>query len=419
VSVVVIGLSHRSAALDLLERMAVGEEALPKSLHDLCARPNVSEAVVLSTCNRTEVYVVAERFHGAYQDVRDFFGDLSSLAPEDFQHHLYAHYDDEAVRHLFSVAAGLDSAVLGESEILGQVRTAWERAQAEGTARSGLNALFRHALEVGKRARTDTAISRYTTSVSQATVELAAEHLGSLEGRKVLVIGAGDMGEGMALALARAGVAEVVVANRTRQRAEALALRVGGRSVPLGEMVDAVADADVVLTSTGSSGVLVERDDLAEVMALRPGRPLLVVDVAVPRDVDPGVASLDGVTLLDLDDLRSFAEAGVNGRRAEAALVRALVDDEVLRYLDAATARQVAPLVASLHARAEDLRRRELTRQRARLAELDERQRATVEAVTRSVLAKLLHEPTVRLKDAAGTPRGERLAEALRDLFDL
>jgi len=397
----------------------VSEEQLPKALHALVSRPNVSEAVVLSTCNRTEVYALAERFHGAYQDVRDVLAELSHLAPDEFSHHLYSHYDDAAVSHLFEVAAGLDSAVLGETEILGQVRTAWERSQSEGTARAGLNALFRHAVEVGKRARTDTAISRYTTSVSQATVELACDHLGPLDGRRVLVIGAGDMGEGMAMALSRAGVGEVVVANRTRERAEALAARVGGRSVALSGLVDAIRDADLVLTSTGASGTLIERDELADVMAARPSRPLLVVDVAVPRDVDAGVADIPGVTLLDLDDLRAFADRGVAGRRAEAGRVRELVEEEVARYLDLATARTVAPLVTSLRDRAEEVRRSELLRFQGRLAGLDEKQRATVDAMTRAILAKVLHEPTVRLKDAAGTARGERLAEALRDLFDL
>jgi glutamyl-tRNA reductase len=417
--VVVIGLNHRTVPLELLERVAVSSDRLPKILHDLCSRPNVSEAVVLSTCNRTEVYAVAERFHGAYQDVRDVLCELSHLAPEEFSHHLYSAFDDEAVGHLFSVASGLESAVLGETEILGQVKAAWEHAKVEGAARSTCNRLFRHALEVGKRARTETAISRHTTSVSQAAVAMAVDQLGSLDGRTVLVVGAGEMGEGMALGLRDRGAVDVMVANRTSARASELARRIGGRAIALVDVPDALATTDVLLTSTGSSHVLFTADDLSGVMTERRGRPLLVVDIAVPRDVDGAASLVPGLTLLDLDDLRQFAARGVAGRQSETAEVRRIVAEEVDRYLDEATARTVAPLVAELRERAEAVRAAEVERLAGRLSGASDREREAVDAITRGVLAKLLHEPTVRLKEAAGTPRGERYAEALRDLFDL
>jgi glutamyl-tRNA reductase len=418
-SIVVIGLNHRTVPLELLERTTVADERLVKALHDLRARPHVREAVVLSTCNRTEVYAVAEKFHGAYQDIRDFFCDLAHLAPEDLHPHLYSQHDDAAVTHLFEVAAGLDSDVLGEAEILGQVKDAWEVAQVEGTAGGSLNLLFRHAVEVGKRARTDTAIGRGTASVSYAAVEMANERLGSLRGARVVVIGAGEMGEGMAVALAAEGAGNVLVANRTHDKAVALAARVGGSAVALPDAYGALVDADVLLTSTGAGTYVVERDHVASVMEARPDRPLLVVDVAVPRDVEPMVGALPGVTLLDLDDLRDWAARALAGRQAEAALVAGIVDEEVRRYLDTALARQAAPLVAALHERAEALRVAELERFRARLDGLGEREREAVEALTRGLVAKLLHEPTVRLKLDAGTPRGERNAGAVRDLFDL
>ncbi|HEX9258372.1 MAG TPA: glutamyl-tRNA reductase [Acidimicrobiales bacterium] len=416
-SVVVIGLNHRTVPLDLLERTTVATEGLPKALADLCSRPNVREAVVLSTCNRTEVYAVAEKFHGAYQDIRDFFCDLAGLAPEDLHPHLYSQHDEDAVAHLFEVAAGLDSDVIGESEILGQVRAAWEQASAEGSARSALNLLFRHAVEVGKRARTETGIGRGTASVSFAAVEMAREHLGGLTDRSVLVLGAGEMGEGMAVALAGAGVGHMLVANRTRTRADSVAERVGGRSVAFADAVAAVSEVDLLLTSMGSGSILIERSEIAAAMARRPDRPLLVVDVAVPRDVDHGVATVPNVTLLDLDDLRDWAERALSDRRAEAGRVREIVGAEVRRYVDVATARQVAPLVAALHERFEQARIGEL--ERFGVHNLDDRDRALVEAVTRGLVAKLLHDPSVRLKDDAGTPRGERNAAALRDLFDL
>jgi glutamyl-tRNA reductase len=419
VSVVVIGLNHRTAPLDLLERMAIGDGQLPKALHDLCTRPNLSEALVLSTCNRTEVYAVAERFHGAYSDIRGFLADFSYLPPDEFADHLYVHYDTAAVSHLMSVTAGLDSAVLGESEVQGQVKQAWERARKQGTAGPALNLLLRHALEAGKRARTETAIARHIASVSQAAVAMAGERLGDIAGSTVLVLGAGEMGEGTAVALAGAGAGRVLVANRTPARAKELAARVGGEPVPLAEVPDRLADADVLLTSTGSRVPLLEQTDVAPVMAARPDRPLLVVDIAMPRDVDPGVGEVPGVTLLDMDDLRRFAAAGVAERRREVAAVEAILNQEIDRYLGATSAREVAPMIVALRQRAEAVRAAELERFRGRYDDLDTRQLDLVEAVTKGLVAKLLHQPTVVLKDAAGSARGDRLVAALRELFEI
>ncbi|HEY2814636.1 MAG TPA: glutamyl-tRNA reductase [Acidimicrobiales bacterium] len=418
-SVVVIGLNHRTAPLDLLERTAIGADRLPKILHDLCARQHLSEAVVLSTCNRTEVYAVAERFHAGYEDVRNFFTDLSFLPVEDFAGHLYVHYDDAAVSHLFDVAAGLDSAVIGESEILGQVGAAWELARTEGTTASSLNLLFRHALEVGKRVRTETGIGRGITSVATAAVAMATDRLGSLSGRRILLLGAGEMAEGMATAITSAGVADVVVANRTWETARTLAERFNGRAIRLADLPAELAQADLLLTSTGASSIMLEHADFTAAMVRRTGTPMLIVDIAMPRDVDPSVSDIDGVTLLDMDDLRAFADAGVAKRQREATRARAVIEEELVRYRTLTTAREAAPLVTALRDRAESIRAAELDRMDARLADLDDRQRAAVEAVTKGIVAKLLHDPTVRLKDASGTAKGDRLAEAARDLFDL
>jgi glutamyl-tRNA reductase len=419
VSVVVIGLNHRTVPLDLLERMTVTEASLPKALADLLGREHVSEAVVLSTCNRTEVYAAVERFHPAYADIREFLSGLAYLPPEAFGDHLYAHYDEAAAHHLFSVAAGLDSAVLGESEILGQVRVAWERALEEAATGASLNMLFRHALEAGKRARTETAIGEKVTSVSQAAVAMAAERLGGLDGRSVLVVGAGEMGEGLLRSLMDAGAAPVRVANRTWDRAVTLADRVGATPIHLDDLPSALSEVDLLITSTGASSIILEHADVEPVAAARAGRPLLIVDIAVPRDVDAAAGTLPGVTLLDMDDLRAHAEQGLAERRREMASVRAIVEQEVVRYLERSTAREAAPLVASLRQRADEVRLAELERQGSRLADLTPEQREAVEAATRAVLAKLLHQPTVALKAAAGTPKGDRLAEALRDLYDL
>ncbi|MEL7208822.1 MAG: glutamyl-tRNA reductase, partial [Actinomycetota bacterium] len=267
--------------------------------------------------------------------------------------------------------------------------------------------------------RTDTGISRNITSVAHAAVAMARDRLDGLAGSRILVLGAGDMGERMISALVDDGVAEVLVANRTWDRSVDLAERVGGTAIHLDDIPGSLVDVDLLLTSTGASSIMVEQADLEPVMAARDDRPLLVVDIAVPRDVDPAAADLPGVTLLDMDDLRSFAEAGMEERKREAKAARTIVDAELERYLTISSAREVAPLVAALRDRVDELREAELAKQGLRLDELDDGQRETVEAVTRSVLAKVLHEPTVRLKEAAGSPRGERLAESLRDLFDL
>jgi len=419
VSVIVVGLNHRTTPLELLERVTVPANGLPKALADLRSRADLDEAVILSTCMRTEVYATAERFHPAVQAVRNFLCERSFTAPEDVGDYLTVLFEDAAIAHLFSVASGLDSAVLGESEVLAQVKAAWEAARGEATAGPVLSGVFRHAVEVGKRVRSETAIARGTTSISQAAVALAADRLGGLEGRRVLVLGAGDMGEGMTIALAGAGVAEVLVANRTPTRASSLASRVGGRAISVLDLPAALESVDVLLTSTGAPAPLLTVEDLAPVLPQRNGRPLLIVDVAVPRDVEPAVRGLEGVTVLDLDDLRTFTRTGLEERRREVSRVQSIIDEEVADYLGEATARQVAPIVSALRARAEAVREAELARFAARLADLSPREREAVEALTHGIVAKMLHDPTVRLKDAAGTPRGERLAESLRTLFDL
>jgi glutamyl-tRNA reductase len=416
-SILVIGVNHRSGPLSVLERVTLTPDEIPKAVDSLVRRDNVREVAVLSTCNRTEIYAVAERFHGAYADIRDFLCDLGHIPPDELHPHLYSQHDELAVQHLFEVAAGLDSVVVGEAEILGQLRQAWEIAQREGGARSTLNLLFRRAIVVGKRARTETAIARGTASISHAAVEMSIEHLGSIEGRRVTVLGAGAMGEGIAVALRAAGVGAVTVVNRTPERGAALAGRVDGTAYGFDRLADAIAEADLVLTSTGSGSALVTRDLMTSID--RAGRPLLVVDIAVPRDVATDVADLRGVTVLDLDDLSEWAARGRAQRLAEVERVEAIVVDEVERYTLEAAALQAAPLVTALRSRAEELRAAELQRFAKRLRDLDPDQVELVETLTKGIVAKLLHEPSVRLRNQAGTPQGERNAAAVADLFDL
>jgi glutamyl-tRNA reductase len=418
-SLVVVGLNHRTVPVSLLERVAVAPEALPKALQSLTRREHLAEVVLLSTCNRTEVYAHATLFHPAMQDVRDFLADMSGVDPDEFADLLYAYHDDAAVAHLFGVAAGLDSMIIGEGEILGQVREAWLTAERENADGPRLSRVFRQAIEVGKRARTETAIGRHPVSVSSAAVALAQSRLGSLDGRRVLLVGAGEMGEGMALALAGAGAQEIVVANRTLARGQTLAERVGGRAIRLEAVPAALVECDVVLVSTGGSDLLVERSQIETVMATRGGRALLIVDVGVPRNIDPGAGEVFGITLLDIDDLRALGEQSLAQRRQEIGKVRDIIAEELDRHRFERTAREVAPLVTELRARAEELRQVELGRHRAKLAALDPATRELVEAITQGVVNKLLHAPTVRVKDAAGSARGELYADALAELFEL
>jgi glutamyl-tRNA reductase len=418
-SLLVVGLNHRTVPVELLERLAVAPDDLPKALHALLRREHLAEAVVLSTCNRTEVYAHATLFHPAMQDVRDFLADTSGVDPDEFSDLLYAYHDDAAVSHLFAVAAGLDSMIIGEGEILGQVREAWRIADREAASGTRLGRTFRHAIEVGKRARTETGIARNAVSVSSAAVSLATEKLGSLDERRVLVLGAGDMGQGMALALAGAGVHEIVVANRTLSRAQELADRVGGRAIGLDDVRDALVESDVLLVSTAASGVLLERSAVESVMTRRGGRAMLVVDIGVPRNVDPGAGEVFGVTLLDIDDLRAFGEQSLEQRRQEIGRVRDIITEELDRHRLDRNAREVAPLVRSLRERAETLRAGELARSRTLLEALEPSQREAVDALTQALVNKLLHEPTVNLKEAAGSARGTLYADALVELFGL
>jgi len=425
VSVIVVGLEQHDVALDVLERVAIAEDDLGKVVGTLRDRSNLAEIVVLSTCMRTEAYAVVDRFHEGVTDLQEYLAGMAGTTVAALEEHWTVLFDDAVASHLFEVASGLRSSVLGESEILGQVRRAAQIAEAERAAGPVLSGLFQRAVQAGRHVRSATAIARGTTSLSHVAVELATSRLGgTLAGRHVLVVGAGDMGEGMVGALAgHDDLAQVVVANRSADRAAALAARVGGTGVGLAGLPDALAATDVVLVSTGAALPVLGAELMAAAVAGRGGRadapPLVVVDLGVPRNVDPAVSGLAGIELLDMDDLTEHAERAMAGRRAEAAAARDIVRHEVERYRADERARGAAPVVSALRTRVDELRQAELERHRARLPELDDHQWGEVGAVVRDVLAKLLHQPTVAVKEAAGTPRGERLVEALRTLFDL
>lgn len=427
-SVVVVGLQHRRASLDVLERVSVADVDAAKVRTVLRDCANLEEAVLLSTCLRTEVYAVVDRFHDAVAEIESLLAQRAGLEPEQLADQLDIRFDDGVAIHLFRVAAGLESAVPGESEVLGQVRRSWEQARHEGLSGPVLGDLFRHALVTGKRVRSDTAIGRGTTSFSHAAVDLVEAYLDQgASGARVVVAGAGAMGKGIVTALAdrRSGPpSELTVASRHRQTAEELAAEVRrlvdvpAHAVTLDELPRALNGAEVLFAALDVDGPVIGPEHL-DAGPGRDGHPLVVVDMGMPRNVAAAGRSVPGVTVLDLDDLRTAVGKAVHGRHLELADAEAIVAEEVDRYRSAARARGAAPVVAALRNRMEELRRGELDRRRGQHGQLSDDEWALVDEATRAVLAKLVHEPTVTLKQAAGTPRGERLVEALRILFDL
>lgn len=425
-SAFVVGLNHRSAPLALLERVGVPEVRLEKALAGLRGLEHVQEAVVVSTCNRVEVYAFAATFHGAYENVREFLAEFSYTPLGEFSPQLYSLFGADAVAHLFRVVSGLDSAVLGETEIQGQVKRAWESAQREGTAGTELNRLFRHALQTGKRVRSNTSVgTEKISSVCEAAVGLLQQELGDLSGRRALMLGTGEVGQTGARILSEMGLAEVCVASRTWQRASHLAAEVGGRAVHLDELGEELLEMDFLISATGAPSLMLERNDLAEVMERRGGQHRLVVlDLAVPRDVDPMAARVDGVTLFDITDVQAFvAEASV-AAETEASLeemhrAQAIINEEVENHLAADSAEAMAPLIVDFRRSICDISQSEFDRFESQLASLNGEQRESVEALVHSIVNKVLHTPTARIKESADSSESGMLGEALRDLFDL
>ena len=414
-SLVVVGLSHRHASLDQLERLAVSAEQMPKALLSLLQRAPVGEAVVLSTCNRVEVYARVHRFHGGISDIRQYLCEWGGFAPEDLAGLTYEYHDERAAAHLFAVACGLDSVVVGEQQVARQVKQAYLDAEREGACGSGLGGVFQRALRVARQVRTLTGIDRAASSMLDAGLNAVIARSGPLTGRTVLLLGAGKIGTLASRRLVETA-GEVLVVNRTFERAARLAQH-GGTALPMEWLDDAVARADLVIASTAANEPLIGPDRLRPIMARRPDRPLLLLDLAVPRDVAPSCRELHGVEVLDVDAVAAEVAARPAGRELERA--RELVADEVSSYMAWQHARRVEPTIAALRARAERIRRAELERLSARLSGLDDRQRGAVEQLSRGLINTLLHEPTVRLKAASVDDHGAWQAEVVRDRFGL
>lgn len=420
-SIVVVGLNHKTAPVDLLERLSISEERLGKALHQLATFEHVLEGAILSTCNRIEAYAVVSKFHGGAQDLRNFFAEFCHVAPEDFADDLYTYHDEGALRHLFRVAAGIDSMVVGESEILGQVRRAYQRAADEGLIHRVLGAAFRQALRVGKRARTETSIGHNPVSVSSAAVELARRAWpdGTLDGRKVTIVGAGKMGRLAARALAASGAGDVTVVNRTEERGRDLAETFGATSRPFDELEDVLRDSEIVICSTTSAQTVVDAPLMERARRGREHEPLFVVDIAVPRDVDPAVGDLPGVVLRDIDDLSGVVEGNLGARLGEVGRVEEVIADELDRFSQWQRSTEIAPTAAALVAKADAIRAAEIERIAPHLEAMTQAQRDAVDHLTRRMVAKLLHAPLKSAREMAGSKQGQLYLNALRELFEL
>ena len=428
----VVGLSHKSAPVTVLERAAVNGDALGKLLRDVAQAEPVAEVFVVSTCNRVEVYADVDRFHAAVTAICELLGRHCGVPAAELTAYLYVHYEDRAISHLMAVACGLDSMVVGEGQILGQVRSSVKFAADQGTVGRVLSELGRLALRTGKRSRAETGIDQAGLSLLTVAIEVAAQSgteaaaerpaAGALAGRDVLIVGAGSMSALAAATATRSGAASIVVANRTRSRAERLAADVSATAAGLADLPAAMGAADVVISCTGATGQVITRDMVSAAVSVRtlagrPG-PLVVLDLAMPRDVEPAAGGLPGVVLVGMDQLSGHGTAATG---EDVPAVRAIIEAELAAYHSAIDAARVAPTVVALRAKAAKVVEAELARLEGRLNsdDLSGHARDEIAQTVRRVVDKLLHAPTVRVKELAGSPGGEEYAAALRVLFDL
>ncbi|GAB1643258.1 glutamyl-tRNA reductase [Krasilnikovia sp. MM14-A1259] len=415
-----VGASYRTAGVGTLEQLTIAESDIPAVLQRLVAQPYIGEAVVLSTCNRVEVYAAVTGFHGGLSDVCNVLAEQSGLAAGDLAGHLYVHYDEAAVQHSFQVSSGLDSMVVGEAQILGQLRDAYHAATEADTAGRLLHELMQQALRVGKRAHAETGIDRAGQSVVTAALDLARDHFpGGIEGRTALIVGAGAMGALSLATLTRAGVGPLRITNRSAQRADRLAEAYGATGVPYADLDAALADVDIVVTATAAPEPVLTRERLAAVLARRTdaAQPLVVLDLAVPRDVAADAAELTGVVVIDIDGLASSRRTPPAA--AETAAVEQIVAAEVEHFLGWLRGADIAPTVAALRTRADEVVAGELAKLTARRPEFTPEQRADVARTLHRVVQQLLHSPTVRVRQLAAEPGGDQYAALLRELFDL
>ena len=411
-NIVLLGLNHKTAPIELRERLAIGPQQLEEATRSLMQAPGVLEGMILSTCNRVELLTSQE---ANAPNLLEFVGSYFDIEPELLTPHMYEYRQENAVRHLFRVACSLDSMVIGEPQILGQVKTSYLAARSAGAIRGHLDKVLQRAF-VAKRVRSETQIGSSAVSIASVAVELARKIFGSLEGKKVLLVGAGKMSEQAARHLLAQGAGAVLVANRTHERAAQLAQRFGGRAIQFDDLYAHADQADIIITSTGSARPVFRREHAQHFLQQRRGRPMFFIDIAVPRDVDPEVNKLDGIFLYDIDDLQSVAGSHLKERGKEAELAEAMILAEVDKYQRRLHSLNVAPEIVRFQQSAEQIRRAELRRLSSRLQSLSPEQQAAVEALTRGLVNKFLHQPVQAIKTAASEGNSAAV-DALREAF--
>ncbi len=415
----VLGINHNTAPLDIRERFAISESRLPDALQRLCALPDVEESIIVSTCNRVEL-IVAQK--SGVADIRSFLEDYFQIETRQFEPHLYEYREEEAVRHLFRVAASLDSLVVGEAQILGQVKEAYATGRAVGTVRGGvdgLDALMTRAFAVAKRVRTETAIGSSSVSIASVAVELAKKIFGSLQGKNVYLVGAGKMSELAARHLIAHGAGSIFVANRTYERAQALAQKFNGEAIRFDAIYETAGVADIVITSTGAPVHIFKKEHCERFLTKRRGRPMFFIDIAVPRDVAPECNKLDGIFVYDIDDLQQVVSTHVADRHKEAELAEAIVGEEVQRYQSRLQMLDVVPTIVSLQDHLEAIRQAELDRVRGRMGKLTPEQELALDALTKGIINKIMHTPITTLKTAARAAESTTVVDLVKRLFNL
>jgi glutamyl-tRNA reductase len=415
----VLGLSHQTAPVEIREMVAFTPEQQRKGLLALSSSPQVKEAVILSTCNRSEVYALVAPQEGARENLLSFLAEFHQVKADALLPSLYFYEGTRAAGHLFRVAAGLDSMVLGEAQILGQVKEAYFLGLENDKTGTITNKLFHQAIEVGKRVRTETKIGFYSLSVGSVAVDLARKIFGDLSERQALVVGAGETSELVAKALAASGVKTILVTNRTHDKAVEVAQSLGGRAVRFDDLATQMAEADIVISSTGAPHAIIRQADVAQAMKKRRGRPIFLIDIAVPRDIEPQASHVENAFLYDIDDLKAVMEENVKLREQEALVAEKIVEAELGKFQAWLRSREAVPTITALRRRVEDIRKKELERVLPRFKNLSEEDRQKLEAFSQSLTAKFLHEPTTRLLKKAENQEDIEAGNSLRYLFDL
>lgn len=417
--VILVGLNHRTAPVELRERIAFPEEGLDRSMETLYNLSNLDEGLILSTCNRVEIYAATKDSEKGVEEIKDFIAQQHHLHVSEFEDTLYVLQGEESVKHLFRVASSLDSMVVGEPQILGQIKGAYRVAHAAKTTGVLLNKLLHKAFSVAKRVRTETSIGNRAVSVSFVAVELAKKIFAHLEGREVLIIGAGEMCELAAQHLVRAGAQKILVTNRTWDRAMELAERFQGEALPFTELPHALLRADIIISSTGSPDVIVKKEEVSTIIRQRKQRPLFFIDIAVPRDIEPQVNTIDNVYLYDIDDLQEVAEANMKDRQHEARKAEAIVATEVEQFCRWYQSLELVPTIVSLQEKMEEMRKKELEKTLSTLPAVSDKERRAMEVLSEAIVKKILHGPITLLKKQDLNSEGESYVDVVKKLFRL